>query len=70
MVESTPQIAQTISARPAECVFCSTPFGDTNMPDPIMLPEQNIAIFTVIIIRKIYASNTSALKIPGQEKAT
>lgn len=33
-----PPIAHTTSEKPKECVYCSTPFGDTKMPEPIILP--------------------------------
>lgn len=49
-IENTPDRTQTISDAFTDPVFCSTPVGDTNIPDPIMLPTMTVTPFNKLIL--------------------
>ena len=57
-MEKTPEVTHTISERFTEPVFCSTPVGDTKIPEPIMLPTMTVIPFSKLIfaLRQISSS--------------
>lgn len=61
-MENIPETVQTIRDTLTEPVFLSTPEGDTNIPDPIILPTITVQPLRRLIfgLRVISSSTTSS----------